>query len=108
MPRRLATRRFWVRNRGVVGYLILVVATGIALHVGLAAAKRGDEAHAALCANRADLRRRVDQNLAYLRMPVSERIRRYGVEFAHVPKSTVLVQITNYERTIRSYDALRC
>lgn len=108
MPRRLVTRSFWLRNRGLVGYLILVFFTGVALWIAWEAAQRGDEAHSALCANRADLQQRVQNSRDYLHMTVEERIKRFGITFAHVPATTIRTQIFNYEHTLRSYDALKC
>lgn len=108
MPRRLLNHRFWVRHRGTIAYLILALGVLIALWLVHTEANRGDRAHVALCAQRADLEQRIRQSEQFLRMTRAQRIRKFGVALGTIPETTIRSGIFNYQRTIQSYDALRC
>ena len=108
MPRRLARRQFWVRHRGTIAYLILALGLLVALYLVRQEAQRGDRAHVALCAQRLDLQRRIRESEQFLSMTRAERIRKFGAAFGTIPPTTIRSAIINYERTIRSYDGLRC
>ena len=108
MPQRLATRRFWVRHRGTIAYLILALGILIALYLIHQEANRGDRAHVALCAQRQDLERRIKESRQFLAMTRAQRIHKFGAALGTIPETTIRSGIFNYERTIRAYDALRC
>jgi hypothetical protein len=73
MPQRLVTRRFWVRHRGVVGYLILMLVVFYLYNAQQDtnadikhAAVLGVRTHSGVCRLRDDIKRRVAQSEAFI------------------------------------------
>lgn len=121
-PKRLATRRFWVRHRGVIGYLILAFVVFYLYHanqntaasnhaVAAKAAKLakanqalvlqvkraaalGVRTHTGVCRLRDDLQTRVERSEAFLRANP------HGIP--GLPAKTIQTSITGQKRTIRA------
>lgn len=104
MPKRLVTRRFWVRNRGVIGYLILLVGVIVALAVGRsnddkiqAQARLGAQTHVAACQFRAVLRTGISQ---------SRRLLAADTELTDIQRTALRVSIHNQSRAIHALGVL--
>lgn len=107
MPSRLVALAWYRRHGAVIGYVVLCVAVGATI-VGTRVntldikreAKRGAEAHTAICAFRGDLVRRERQGEAFLR---SHPHGAFGI-----PAVTIQQAISNEQRTIYALRGLRC
>lgn len=110
--RRVKANSFYREWHFEIGILVLFVGLSL-VAVGLVLAldrgsRAGEQAHRALCAQKASSRQALDRNQAYLRMSPDERIRRYGPIFGNVPDSVIHQQILAQRRTLRSYRDLSC
>jgi hypothetical protein len=107
-PKRLTRREFWIRNRGAIGYLVLVVVVFYLYHAqqsasdsthqlaaqAARAANLGVKTHTGVCRLKDDLQTRVANSEAFLRAHPS------GIP--GISAKQIKVSIDGQKRTIRS------
>lgn len=102
----------WHVEIGLVVIFIGLIVVGVVLFATRGEVnrevRRGNQAHVALCAQKQDLDERVAQSRAFLRMTPAQRTKKFGSALASVPSSEIRLGLFNYERTLQSYEALRC
>ena len=93
----------------IITCLVMVVASiGFQLYRQADAAREGAETHAAVCAFKADLERRVRDSERFIAMTLDQRIAKYGKTLGEIPPSVIRQSLRSQEATVKSLSSLHC
>lgn len=62
----------------------------------------------ALCALRADYQNRLTLSQEFLKLTPAQRVAKYGPTYGAIPRTTIIINVSNLQRTIDALSSLKC